>query len=131
MSFIHTVPNQWVIKVNKSKIDQDTTYTTNNIDALNNAAKNLKAGAFKLWVYFAKNQDGYTFALSPQDVKNTFGMNKTQYDNARQELEQKGYLIVQDRNYYYFSEIPQPINIDERKKRKFKDSFKYTDDDMW
>ena len=40
------------------------------------AARVLKAGAFKLWVYFAKNQNGYEFALSSKDALETFGIKK-------------------------------------------------------
>lgn len=40
------------------------------------AALDLKAGAFKLWVYFAKNQNEYVFALSNKDVADSFGIKK-------------------------------------------------------
>ena len=106
MAFIPTVPNQWVIKIKKETISDDTTYMRVNIDALDMAGKMLKAGAFKLWIYFAKNQHDYTFALSPQHVKELFNMSKTQYDNARQELISKGFLVRQDRNFYHFYETP-------------------------
>jgi predicted RNA-binding protein (virulence factor B family) len=117
MSIIQTVPNQWVIKIKKTAISEDTTYMRVNMDALEKAAKDLKAGAFKLWIYFAKNQNDYTFALSPQHVKDIFGMSKTQYDNARGELEEKGYLVIQDRNYYHFCETPIILTRDERIRR--------------
>ena len=106
MAFIPTVPNQWVIKIKKETISDDTTYMRVNMDALDMAGKQLKAGAFKLWIYFAKNQQDYTFALSPQHVKDIFNMSKTQYDNARQELIEKGFLVRQDRNFYHFYETP-------------------------
>lgn len=117
MSIIQTVPNQWVIKVKKADISEDTTYMRVNMDALDKAAKNLKAGAFKLWIYFAKNQHDYTFALSPKHVKELFNMDKTQYDNARAELVEKGYLVVQDRKYYHFCETPIILSTEERIRR--------------
>lgn len=57
------------------------------------AARTLEsAGAFELWIYFAKNQNNYTFALSSRDVENTFGMKIKQYNNAISKLIEKGYL---------------------------------------
>lgn len=113
MATIQTVPNQWVIKVVKDSIDEDTTYMRTKISSLEKSAKDLKAGAFKLWIYFSKNQDNYTFALSPTHIQESFGMNKKQYDNARQELIEKGYLVRERGNYYIFRETP--IKIDEEK----------------
>lgn len=43
---------------------------------MESAAQNLEAGAFKLWIYLAKNQDQYIFALSSKNVNDTFGMKK-------------------------------------------------------
>lgn len=117
MAIIQTVPNQWVITIKKDAITEDTTYMRVNMESLERASKNLKAGAFKLWIYFAKNQDGYTFALSPTHIKETFNMSKTQYDNARGELEEKGYLVVQDRRYYHFVETPIILTREERLER--------------
>ena len=106
MAYIETVPNQLVIKIKKEQCNEDTNYMKVNMTALESASKDLKAGAFKLWIYFAKNQSEYTFALSPQHVKNIFGINKTQYNSAKAELINKGYLKQMDRNFYHFYEIP-------------------------
>jgi hypothetical protein len=70
------------------------------------AAIDLKAGAFKLWVYFAKNQDGYEFALSSKSVADEFGIKIDQYNSAIKELMEKGYLIQESGNKYSFNEIP-------------------------
>jgi ferredoxin len=68
------------------------------------AAQKLDAGAFKLWVYFAKNQNGYEFALSSSEVEKTFGMKIKQYNNAVKELIEKGYLVEICGNCYKFCE---------------------------
>lgn len=122
MATIQTVPNQWVIKVVKDSIGEDTTYMRTKISSLEKSAKDLKAGAFKLWVYFSKNQDNYTFALSPTHIQESFGMNKKQYDNARQELIEKGYLIRQRGNYYIFCETPIVIDEEELRERNREES---------
>ena len=70
------------------------------------AAKKLQsAGAFQLWIYFAKNQDKYTFALSSKAVEECFGMKIKQYNNAVATLIEKGYLQHIENNTYIFHEI--------------------------
>lgn len=50
-----TVPNQKTIRVNKEVCDKHNLYTAINLEAMEQAARDLEAGAFKLWCYFAKN----------------------------------------------------------------------------
>jgi hypothetical protein len=69
------------------------------------AAQQLDAGAFKLWCYFAKNQDAYEFALSSKEVLAAFGMKIKQYNNAVDELKEKGFLTESSGNRYTFNEI--------------------------
>lgn len=73
---IKTSPNQKVVIVKKEKCSKDNTYATINLFAMEKAAQDLGAGAFKLWVYLAKNQNNYKFALSNKDADNTFGLKK-------------------------------------------------------
>lgn len=105
MAVYKTVPNQKVVKVNKEKCDKDNLYATINIDAMEQAAQKLDAGAFKLWMYFAKNQNNFEFALSSKDVLETFGIKAKQYNNAVEELITKGYLVAEGGNKYTFNEI--------------------------
>ena len=50
MANIKTVPNQKVVKINKEECDQTHLYAKINLAAMEAAAQNLDAGAFKLWV---------------------------------------------------------------------------------
>lgn len=102
-----TVPNQKVVKVTKEVCNGNNYYAAINLAAIESAAKDLKSGAFKLWVYFAKNQNNYVFALSSKAVEETFGIKIKQYNNAIQELVEKGYLIQEQGNIYIFNEQPQ------------------------
>lgn len=73
---------------------------------MENAARDLDAaGAFMLWIYFAKNQNKYTFALSSKAVQDCFGMKIKQYNNAVAKLIEKGYLQQIEKNTYIFNEI--------------------------
>ena len=102
-----TSPNQKTITVEKEKCDKENIYTMINLSALESAAADLKAGAFKLWIYIAKNQNGFTFGLSNKAVAEYFGIKKDQYDNAVKELIEKGYLIKIKSNEYVFKELAE------------------------
>lgn len=101
---VKTVPNQKVVSMEKESC-KGALFAQINMDALESAARDLDAGAFKLWVYFAKNQNNYVFALSSKDVENTFGMKIKQYNNAVATLMEKGYLVETSKNHYTFKEI--------------------------
>ena len=105
MANYKTVPNQKVVKVQKLKCDKQNLYATINLVAMELAAQDLDAGAFKLWCYFSKNQNNYEFALSSTDAANTFGLKKKQYDNAIKTLIEKKYLQSIENNKYIFNEI--------------------------
>ena len=115
MSNYKTVPNQKVVKVEKERVEKGTKrpYTTNYVEHINAAAKNLQAGAFKLYMYFAINAPHYEFALSSKAVEEEFGIKIKQYNNAIKELEDKGYLYNTKGNNYFFYE--SPVNTKEDK----------------
>lgn len=100
-----TSPNQKTVTVKKEPTDKQHYYTSINLQALELAAIDLKAGAFKLWIYLAKNQNNYTFGLSNKAAFEYFGIKKDQYDSAVKELIEKGYLIEDKKNMYIFNEI--------------------------
>ena len=107
-----TVPNQKIVTVEKEPCGKGNLYAAINLNALEAAAQDLDAGAFKLWIYFAKNQNGYEFALSSKDAHDAFGLGKSQYDTAVKKLISSGYLTNTQGNQYTFSEIPaskQPL----------------------
>lgn len=106
MANYKTVPNQKVVKVNKEVCDKQHLYAAINLEAMECAAQVLGAGAFKLWIYFAKNQDNFEFALSSKAVETTFGMKIKQYNNAIDELIEKNYLVMTKGNNYTFNELP-------------------------
>lgn len=89
-----TVPNQRIIKINKSPTDKQHLYTTNNLQALFDAMHNLTSFCgFKLYMYLAKNQNNYDLALSSTDFCESASCSMTAYNTAFKELVDKGYLI--------------------------------------
>jgi len=99
-----TVPHQRTIKVSKSTTDKTHKYTINNLEALEKASKNLQTlGGFKLYMYLAKNQNEYEFALSSADFKEWSGLGLRAYTTAFEELKSKGYLVaLNDNETIYF-----------------------------
>lgn len=101
---IVTVPNQKVITVNKSICDKEHIYAQCNLKANKIALKELSANAYKLYMYFALNQDDYAFALSYVHVYSTTGISEKTYHRAVKELIEKGYLVKEKdkKNQYIF-----------------------------
>lgn len=86
-----------------------------NMEAIEKAARNLDAGAFKLWCYLAKNQDGYVFSLSSKHARESFGLKSSQYNEAVSKLKEGNYLVSRSKTksekggYWYFKDIPEEI----------------------
>ena len=92
-----TVPNQRTLTVNKEKTDKQHRFTANNLAALDEAARRLQSkGGFKLYMYLAKNQDNYSFALSSAAFCEWSGLGIAAYNTAFEELKEQGYLIAKD-----------------------------------
>ena len=105
-----TVANQDIVEVHKEKCDTDNIYAKININAIQLAMKDLTPAQFEVWLYFAKNQAGFEFAVSPAAALNDFGIKKDTFQKAKQVLKEKGYLIenpAKGKNHWIFKEIPE------------------------
>lgn len=106
---METNPNQDVVEIHKEKCDKENIYAMINIEAIKLAMKDLTPAQFQVWLYFAKNQAGYTFAVSPAAALNEFGIKKDTFQKAKVVLKDKGYLIenpAKGKNHWIFREIP-------------------------
>lgn len=104
-----SVPNQKIIKIaERTERNRDNLYTTTNLEALQIAMLNLKESGLKLWLYLNKNQEGYNLELSPKACE-SWGIKKTSYYRAVEELIEKGFLVPlrENSNIYFFYELPQ------------------------
>ena len=100
-----TVANQDIVEVHKEKCDTDNIYAKININAIQLAMKDLTPAQFEVWLYFAKNQAGFEFAVSPAAALNDFGIKKDTFQKAKQVLKEKGYLIenpAKGKNHWIF-----------------------------
>lgn len=105
-----TVANQEVVEIQKEKCDCENIYAKINIEAMQLAMKDLTPAQFQVWLYFAKNQAGYTFAVSPAAALNEFGIKKDTFQKAKQVLKEKGYLVndaAKGKNHFIFYEKPE------------------------
>lgn len=102
------VPNQKVITVNKAPTDVNNIYVKINIDAIEGAIKSLTPAQFKVWLYFAKNQNGYTLELSKVAVMEFCNVSEKTYKEAIKEMVEQRYLVkrADGSNKYDFYEKP-------------------------
>ncbi len=102
---METFPNQRMVKVHREKATTDFLGIKN--ENWQAASRDLKPHALNLYLYFAANADGYTFALSPAAIRQTIGMPISTYRDQFNILVDKGYLVPSGSNYYEFFEQPQ------------------------
>ena len=102
-----TYPNQRVVTILKDKCDKDF-LQINNGD-WQEASQIIKTySAFKLYLYFASNKDGYSIALSAVAVQEAIGISENTYRAAFKELVELGYLTQvpgRKNNYTFHSSI--------------------------
>ena len=102
---METFPNQRMVKVHREKATTDFLGIKN--ENWQAASRDLKPHALNLYLYFAANADGYTFALSPTAIRQTIGMPISTYRDQFNILVDKGYLVPSGSNSYDFFELPQ------------------------
>ena len=100
-----------------------------NLIALKEAMHSLTPKAFELWLYFSKNQNGYSFYLSKVDFLNWSNIASTSYYNAFNELVKGNYLIPVDKENqepkrYNFFEIPREEEKEKKMPMKYKNKMK-------
>lgn len=130
------IPNQKIVKVNREKVDKVAAngrkYLIAYQDNLLDAIGNLTHTAFKVYLFFLFNKDGFTFAYSPEYIRKQTNICKETARKAFKELQEKGYIISTSRGYEFyeyprFSANIKPIG----EQREFIDSetgevFKYS-----
>lgn len=113
-------PNQQFVKINKEPTDDKMAkhyYAKINLKSIAYAIKTLSGSEFQVWLYFAKNQAGYAFYVSPASAKAEWGLSPSTFRKAKQALKEKGFLVDTGEGYWNFYEIP-PIDLETMKVRK-------------
>ena len=89
-------------------------YAILDIEALQTAMKDLSPSGLLLYLYFAKNSEGYKFSLSEKACED-WGLKSSSYTKAKKELINKGYLTNLYNSTYQFNEIPIITEYDKDK----------------
>ena len=103
-------PNQRTVETQKEICDKDHPYATNNLVALQEAMNVLSGNNFKLWMYFAKNQNGFKLECSPVEMAK-WGIPVASYKRAFKVLEKLGYLENKGNSYFVFHEKPLNVSV--------------------
>lgn len=97
---------QLVIQGEQIPRDKDHPYCKINIAALDRAIGELSHAGLKLYLYLAKNEPDYEFGMSPKALENKYGVSKSTYYRARDELIELGYLEELQDKSLRFREMP-------------------------
>lgn len=89
--------NQQAIYINKPSY-KDKQFLQVGIEEMWEAKRTLSDAGFILYLYCASNMDGYTKAFSPQDFMNKTKMSRKSFYNARDDLEENGYLWLHEKD---------------------------------
>lgn len=86
-----------------------------NAAAFEKVVKECKPFEVYLWIYCHRIKDDNGWAFSPQALIEEFGGSDKSWREARQGLENKGYLVQISGNGYRFDEVPQTYERDKLK----------------
>ena len=99
-----TYPGQRMVTIHKEKVKSDFLQISNKHWMVFN--KKYGPYALQVYLYLAKNADGYSFALSPKAAQEEAGIAKTTFEKYVDLLIKEGYLVKRAGNMYDFYEIP-------------------------
>ena len=99
-------PNQKIVTVHKAPADKNNIYgVMNKLVTFRNVC-GLTGNEIKAYVYLSLNQDGYSMALSTEDMATQMGSSPQCMRTAIKGLIKKGYLVKKKGNFYDFVEDP-------------------------
>ena len=105
-----TVPNQRIIKIHRKK------YKTNFLQIGNEewqeAYRKLTPSAFQIYLYLASNCNNFQLGLSQKAVEDQFGIKKTAYHTAINQLEELGYIRLIQGNIYEFNDDAKTVKME-------------------
>lgn len=100
------IPNQKVIKINREKVIRGLTggrlFLVAYQDNLLAAMKTLSHTAFKVYMYFLFQKDGYSVCYSPEYLHKAANMCKDTARKGMKELIEKGYIDQNERGYDFY-----------------------------
>lgn len=109
-----SVPNQRKIYIERTSENVRKDYLKVSNNSLETAMYNLKGNAFKLWIYFTDNMNGYSMDLYPVDFCTKANVSDSTYRRSFKQLQEKGYLTQSEvnTNLYWFKEESSSESIE-------------------
>ena len=101
-------PNQRVVVIHRCEIQNDERFIPEGDVVVINALRRMNgrnAGGFLLWSALRMNQDGFELAMSDAYLQR-YGIGRNTYLPAFHLLEEKGFIVREDKNRYAFYEMP-------------------------
>ena len=100
------IPNQKIVKINREKVIRGLTggrlFLVAYQDNLLTAMKNLSHTAFKVYMWFLFQKDGYTVCYSPEYLHKAANMCKDTARKGMKELIEKGYVDQNEKGYDFY-----------------------------
>lgn len=110
---MYTVPNQNIVVIHREMPESDFLQIKNK--NWQQMLRNTKDPySFILYLYFAANANGYSFALSPKAIEEATGLPRSTYYKKLALLKDKGYIVEGKGNTLHFYEVPQERNENEK-----------------
>lgn len=105
----YTSPNQKTVQIHRSDLEKN--FLGINNDSWKAAARVLSGPAFKLYIYFASNKEGFNLALSPKAIQQDIAMPRSTFYDQLNILEGLGFLQKDNnkKNVYHFFERPPAL----------------------
>lgn len=91
-----TVPNQNIYTIISPKVVPP--FVQIPLSDIEEASKQLSGTAFKLYIYFASNKNGYALEFWPVNIEKRTGVARASIYRALDELRTKGYVV--GNNFY-------------------------------
>ena len=99
--------NQFKVTIGNRLRDTNHPYVLMGVIPFQRACQELdQINSLKLWLYLSHNQDGFELDLS-QKAAEAWGIKRSSYYRAVEQLIEKGYLVAMDEKHFRFKEIPE------------------------
>lgn len=101
--------NQKTVKINKPEPERNKARVIIDREQLEAAAKELTGNEFKLYMFFASDNDGFKRDFSPAHFADVYGVSADTTRKLFKQLEEKGFLQQDEnkKNLYQFYLLPQ------------------------
>lgn len=101
--------NQKTVKINKPEVERGRAKIIVDREKLEVAGRELTGNEFKLYMFFASDNDGFRRDFSPAHFSEVYGVSADTTRKLFKQLEDKGFIKADEnkKNFYQFYLLPQ------------------------